>query len=297
MEKCQSNYDCDSRLRDLLINKILIVSAIAAVTAFASTQIRAMYIGWTYRDILNLLIVTSIVILAIKRKKIKTNHKALSIITLFSAGSITGVYYLGMLGGSVFIFPAAAVIVAVFYSYRTTLIFIVSYLLLCCIVAIRFCSGITMPALNAEFLTTSYSHWVVYIICIALFFSIMCVTIHNYRKTMRIMIEKISRQRNELAEKNQELMDASNSIKILSGLLPICSSCKKIRDDKGYWNQLESYIKDHSEADFSHGICPECLKSLYPEQYNILKNRNKEKANRETESLTYNRKNRQCQEN
>ena len=54
-------------------------------------------------------------------------------------------------------------------------------------------------------------------------------------------------------------------IKTLAGLLPICSSCKKIRDDKGYWNQIESYISEHSKAEFSHGICPECAKELYPD--------------------------------
>ena len=63
----------------------------------------------------------------------------------------------------------------------------------------------------------------------------------------------------------QELQDALAKVKTLSGLLPICSSCKKIRDDKGYWNQIEAYIRDHSEADFSHSICPECAKELYPE--------------------------------
>ena len=56
-------------------------------------------------------------------------------------------------------------------------------------------------------------------------------------------------------------------MKKLSGLLPICASCKKIRDDKGYWNQIESYIHDHSEAEFSHGICPDCFKRLYPDLY------------------------------
>ncbi len=54
-------------------------------------------------------------------------------------------------------------------------------------------------------------------------------------------------------------------IKTLGGLLPICSNCKKIRDDKGYWNQIEVYIRDHSGAKFSHGICPECAKKLYPD--------------------------------
>jgi PAS domain S-box-containing protein len=63
----------------------------------------------------------------------------------------------------------------------------------------------------------------------------------------------------------QELQGTLSQIKQLSGLLPICASCKKIRDDKGYWNQIESYIKKHSEAKFSHGICPECARRLYPD--------------------------------
>jgi hypothetical protein len=60
------------------------------------------------------------------------------------------------------------------------------------------------------------------------------------------------------------LQEAVAKVKTLSGLLPICASCKKIRDDRGYWNQIETYISDHSEADFSHGLCPECAEKLYP---------------------------------
>lgn len=72
-------------------------------------------------------------------------------------------------------------------------------------------------------------------------------------------IEKVLRH-----EKN-ELQKALSEIKTLSGLLPICASCKKIRDDKGYWNQIEAYIRDRSEAEFSHSICPRCASRLYPE--------------------------------
>lgn len=63
----------------------------------------------------------------------------------------------------------------------------------------------------------------------------------------------------------QELQGALGKIKILRGFLPICASCKKIRDDQGYWNQIEEYIRDHSDAEFSHSICPECSKKLYPD--------------------------------
>lgn len=62
-----------------------------------------------------------------------------------------------------------------------------------------------------------------------------------------------------------QVLEAHEQVKVLSGLLPICSACKKIRDDKGYWNQIETYIRDHSEADFSHSLCPECVVQLYPE--------------------------------
>jgi len=68
-----------------------------------------------------------------------------------------------------------------------------------------------------------------------------------------------------LNKRNQELELALSEVKTLRGLLPICASCKKVRDDKGYWNQIESYIRERSEVKFSHGICPGCAKKLYPD--------------------------------
>ena len=62
-----------------------------------------------------------------------------------------------------------------------------------------------------------------------------------------------------------DLQEAMASIKSLKGLLPICASCKKIRDDQGYWSQIEVYISEHSEAEFSHGICPDCARRIYPD--------------------------------
>ena len=63
----------------------------------------------------------------------------------------------------------------------------------------------------------------------------------------------------------QQLEDALANLKVLSGFIPICASCKKIRNDSGYWQQLEVYMRDHSDAQFSHGVCPECMVKLYPE--------------------------------
>jgi len=82
------------------------------------------------------------------------------------------------------------------------------------------------------------------------------------------VIDDISRIKYDEIERNrliEELHKALAEVKTLNGLLPICSHCKKVRDDKGYWNQIESYIHKHSDAEFSHGICPECAKKYHPD--------------------------------
>lgn len=91
----------------------------------------------------------------------------------------------------------------------------------------------------------------------------------NKPATMSLLSNINTRKKLEI-EREQMILDLQNAIsekKILCGLLPICSSCKKIRDDTGYWNQLEMYIREHSLAEFSHGICPDCIKKLYPGLY------------------------------
>lgn len=77
-------------------------------------------------------------------------------------------------------------------------------------------------------------------------------------------ITKRKRAEEEREKVIRKLQRALDSIKTLHGLLPICAACKKIRDDKGYWHQVEVYIKEHSDVSFSHGICPDCFKKLYP---------------------------------
>jgi PleD family two-component response regulator len=81
---------------------------------------------------------------------------------------------------------------------------------------------------------------------------------------------ELKKQRDTLEQRTRELEKALAEIKVLKGVIPICAQCKKIRDDQGCWNQLEAYISEHSDAEFSHGICPSCVKELYPEQYDKL---------------------------
>jgi hypothetical protein len=85
--------------------------------------------------------------------------------------------------------------------------------------------------------------------------------------------DQLNRKNDELRKANAELQTAMDNLKTLKGLLPICAHCKKIRDDSGYWQQIETYVSQHSEADFSHGICPECMEKYFPDLCAKIKNR------------------------
>lgn len=76
---------------------------------------------------------------------------------------------------------------------------------------------------------------------------------------------RVVRLQQELAGKIREFLDAAQQIKTLRGIVPICASCKKVRDDQGYWSQVEAYVSEHSEARFSHGLCPDCLEKARAE--------------------------------
>ena len=94
---------------------------------------------------------------------------------------------------------------------------------------------------------------------------------HKLAETCNAWLLKQQLRENEIKLKkysellNQHLSKRIVEVKTLKGLLPICSHCKNIRDDKGYWNQVERYVTEHSEAQFSHGICPECAQKYYPD--------------------------------
>ncbi len=85
--------------------------------------------------------------------------------------------------------------------------------------------------------------------------------LEKYKDSLEELVDERTRQ---LRESNSELTNALASVKTLSGLLPICANCKKIRNDKGYWEQIENYLGEHTGADFSHSICPDCAAKLYP---------------------------------
>lgn len=91
-------------------------------------------------------------------------------------------------------------------------------------------------------------------------FLVLAMSIFSVRRW-----QEVRKSEKELKQNIGDLQKALAEIKQLRGIIPICSGCKKIRNDAGSWQQIESYVREHSEAEFSHGICPDCMKRLYPD--------------------------------
>jgi hypothetical protein len=104
-------------------------------------------------------------------------------------------------------------------------------------------------------------------IIVVIFVMFFAFAIFSWRRWRDLVLESKKRRDTEelLLKERDMLQKALAEIKTLRGIVPICSSCKKIRNDKGYWQQVEVYVSDNSEAEFSHGICPDCMTKLYPE--------------------------------
>jgi hypothetical protein len=116
-------------------------------------------------------------------------------------------------------------------------------------------------------LTTSY-------VTVTLFALVMEKVRHLTQKRLRISNAKLEEAVKSLEQSHSEkdslileLQQKIDEVKTLRGIIPICASCKKIRDDGGYWQQVEAYVKNHSDAEFSHGICPKCATELYADLY------------------------------
>ena len=107
-----------------------------------------------------------------------------------------------------------------------------------------------------------YEHWELDEVITLSIFLTVALAVYSIRRWREIV-----RAKQVVEELNVDLQTTLAEIKVLKEILPICANCKKIRDDQGYWQQVESYISEHTNASFTHGICPDCMKTLYSEYY------------------------------
>jgi len=178
----------------------------------------------------------------------------------FMLGGITGVYLLIALS-----FSAIIPIIVEGKSRYFVLFVLFLAVTFMCTVEIDYPGFIFAQKNRTSRLLDLYTSTVLLGIGLVLYFSLVMRSHKNQALQIKSLNRSLEKTNRLLTARNNELQSALTEIKTLQGILPICASCKKIRDDSGYWHQVEAYVQNHSEAEFSHSLCPDCARKLYPD--------------------------------
>ena len=246
-------------IQEILINKLIITLSFFVIPAVLFSILRFIDIGlisMVFTDIFGVIFSIS---LAIFRKSFSYNIKIYSMIIVSFILGIDCALTFALSDFMLPYFMLSAVIAVIFLGKRqgifisiisTFAIFLLGFLIV---------NDFIILSIDLNLYTKEYFSW---ISVAANFLLIIALVLVSTGEIGYLLSDKIKK----LNEKNTELEKAHNEIKTLQGFLPICSSCKKIRDDDGYWNQIEDYITKRSDILFSHSLCETCSDDLYSGQ-------------------------------
>ena len=264
LEAGYAEYEYHKNLRHL---RMIMVLGIILYSIFFLLDFYVALEQTTAFGIIRLLIVSPFVIVMLGVtflpvfKKIQ-KYIMISCVLITSGGYIAmGI----MASGEMHVIYLIGVLVCLIFNYNLTRIPFPHALLTGVLVSLLYC------LIQIQWGNLSMTEELVYLISFLsvqpILATISYTSEYSNRRSFYLM-NQLSQQHKEMEDINVQLKEAIDHVKQLGGLLPICAECKNIRDDKGYWNQIEAYISEHSEAEFSHSICPDCASKLYPEYQN-----------------------------
>lgn len=245
-------------IQKLQVDKILRLLGYLAVPVLLINLSRYFIVGWLFSFNIYIVATLFILLIALNLNRLNYIFKVSFLIVLFISFAVSQGLNFGMVG-----FMAEFLLLTVFLSviflHRKGAIFMyVLCGLVCAGCAVLCITGVLPLVPDFEKQINTIPSWSAFVVTFLFMASIIILIAGDIGN---LLAEKID----ALEEKNVELIRANEEVNTLQGILPICAKCKKVRDDKGYWYQVESYIQQRSEAEFSHSICPDCSKELYPE--------------------------------
>ncbi len=264
----EQNLD-DQAVREIIANRVLVLWAVAAVVALAFVFLRAKDIGWGLRDVMQTVMAAAIVFAALFRAHLPVMAKVafLGVSSLSMFG--VGFYTLGMTSGAIFCLHLFAMIVGFFCTRRMVVVLSLLALLVIALIGAGFITDTLHITNSPEVMLANSVHWAGYTFGLSITFAIIVITIQMFHVHSTRLITNLRVQQEALEQSNTDLQQTLAELNQLRGVLSTCQHCKKIRragedeEDSKSWIQMETYISEHSEAQFSHGICPDCLQAHY----------------------------------
>lgn len=255
--------------KEKVCNGGLIILSILAIPALIASLARVPSVGWQPIMYLHIIIVSVVLLLTFFRHRCSYNVRSYAIIGAIFIVGAGELFSFGIFGSGWPYLAHAAIIGMVFFDTKKSIIIFVFGSLLIALSFMAFKNQTLMVPVNINSYFKNASTWInyytdyllIYSTIIAAFYFINNALLQSTQELKQLnesLESKVEERTKNLTEINIKLNKSLEEIKTLRGIIPICMYCKGIRDDKGAWNQLEKYITEHSEAQFSHGICDKC---------------------------------------
>ena len=213
-----------------------------------------------------------VLLLFFTRRRLSDAWIITGIIFLFTALSVSAFVQYGLVSAGFYFATACIFVTSVALGLHAGIICTVLYGMAMSVIAYLWITGYLVFPGDANTYILMPRVWATLGMAFLISTAILVVSAYGFFTGLTELVDTIDEQKSkieirtaELTQANQELEAAMKDLRTLSGLLPICSSCKKIRDDQGYWQQVEHYLQRHSQATFTHGLCPDCIRKLYPD--------------------------------
>lgn len=250
--------DTHRDIQERLLDRLILILGGITIPAVSISLFRFFSIGWKPAFTVHLAVAAFFLLVAVYRKSISYHVKVGVVVAVFFLLAISSALNLGMMGFLVGFLMLALFLGIVFWGRKPAMGIYLAGASVILTIGVLTVRGIVSPNTRIENYTTFYTSWITTLVG---FTFITGLSILIVGEIGHILADKIA----ELRAVNQALEKANNEINTLTGLLPVCAHCKNIRDDSGYWRQIEDYISTHSDVTFTHGICQKCADKLYPE--------------------------------
>jgi hypothetical protein len=248
------------QIREALLDQMWKGLCIAALLGAPASASRALFTGWLHLYTFHVVLALVIVVVHACRSRMPFGVKATGLILILSCVGVAAVFRSGLLGLGLWWLLLSSLVAGLLFSIRWGIVLAV---VTCCIVVaagVGFVTGILTMPFDANAYLAQPSSWATLLFAGALMPLFVFQAIAVYQKAMSDLLEEVGRQHDQ---QTILVAQAVAEIKTMRGVIAICAQCKKIRNDMGYWEQLEAYLEDHSEAQFTHSLCHPCGEALY----------------------------------
>ncbi len=250
-------------IRLLFLDKIWRSLWLMAVIAVPISLSRYFYTGWQNVFAVHLAFLAIVTLAVVAHHRLPYNFRAVLIVVLLDLTALAGVFSFSLLGSAWWWLFLAGMLAGNFYSKRIELYHHTFGLLVMLAAAFAFISGNIKLSFDTNEYVTHLASWLTLLAGPVLFTILAFHAVRTSEEANKNLLDEIDLSRKEKASLAQQLEQSLAEIKTLHGFIPICAHCKKIRDDKGYWDNVEAYVQAHSDAKFTHLLCPPCGEQLY----------------------------------